>query len=297
MLPDRSNPEPAKEPPGHMKRDPVYVTFPGNGGTESVDAGDLMLDFITGKARMPNGDEKTLSARLEGSRHGHVSVIAFDRPDQNIDVSLDGGGYFRIEANCFRAIRFPCRKVAIRLTATTNIRVYAATDDSFLYAEGPPATVPTPYWVGTEKINFTDGFGLAGTITTTPTDIDFIVSGNLDNPITDNDDIVKVMLVCQWRFENSFNGANGFNILVATIDNLIQMNAGAGFQDVDQLTDDFANVLAQNDMFETVTIHDITDILTDLSATISLRLSQARADANNLYVFLTPWIEVLFKSS
>lgn len=104
------------------------------------------------------------------------------------------------------------------------------------------------------------------------------------------------MLFCHWRFQNSFNGGNGLNNLVIDTDNMLKMNAGSGFQDVDELTDDFANCLAQNDMVEMVTVHDITDILTDLSATISLRLGQSLSDQDSLFVFLTPWVEVLFRS-
>ncbi len=294
MLPDRKEAREraskALEPPGQEKRAPLYMVYPTDGGSASVDAGDMLLDFYDGSVRLPNGDEERMSDKLEGSRHGHVNIVAIDRPDQDIDISLDGGGYIRIEADSFRAILFPAKKLRIKLTATTNLRVFGATDDRFLYAEGPPIHS------GIEKAPFANVSEVAVTIGATASDLTLLSDASLDNPKTASGDIRKILLNCSWRFQNSNSGPNG--LLVTSNENKLQMKVdGGSWEDVVQLSDDMGGCLAQNDMMSVETVHDISPILSNLGSLISLRLSQGRSDADSLYAFLTPWVEVLFKSS
>lgn len=124
MLPDVKKVLEEKEEPK-----PMYATFPADGGTESVAAGDLLLNFEDGSVRMPNGTEKKLSNKLEGSEHEYMRAIFIDNPDQDIKMNLDGMGWFTVEANTLRGVIFqPFLKCHIRTTTTTSLKIFASTD-------------------------------------------------------------------------------------------------------------------------------------------------------------------------
>ncbi len=105
----------------------IYITFPAAGGTKSVTAGDLILDFTQGEARLPGGTKEKLSGKLP-SKQDFVRSF-FCEPDQDVAVSLDGLGYYTIPANSMTGIIFQRYRTAqMKLTATTNLKVFASTD-------------------------------------------------------------------------------------------------------------------------------------------------------------------------
>lgn len=107
----------------------MYFTYPGEGGTKSVAKGDLVIDFWCGEVRVPGEDDERISGKLEGSGHDYCRAVFIDHPDQDVNVSLDGGGKFEIKAETMRGVIFQeFRTLKIVTTTTTAIRVFASTN-------------------------------------------------------------------------------------------------------------------------------------------------------------------------
>ncbi len=113
---------------GEAKPTPeIYITFPPAGATRTITRGDLVLDFWDGEAKLPDGTEEKLSGRLRGTPFSHVYVTVHS--SQIVVVFLDGQGGWTVSANQVQTFVWqPCRKVTIRATQSTNVRVFASSD-------------------------------------------------------------------------------------------------------------------------------------------------------------------------
>lgn len=115
--------EPPEKPPHDF-----YATYPADGGTQAVAAGDLELDFVSGDVRLPDDSEGKLSGRLEGSRFAFMQSIQLEA-DQDVKFKLDDRGQYTFPANTLRSLsHVQFQRATLTLSVLTNLKVIASTN-------------------------------------------------------------------------------------------------------------------------------------------------------------------------
>ncbi len=123
----------------------IYITYPPAGGTKSVGIGDLVIDFVQGRVRLPDGSRERTSGNLIDTGWEDIGIqSATIHASQIVLADIDRLGFWTVNANEITTfLRQPCRFLTIRTTQATNIRVYGSTN-----AIGGPAissvTAPAP---------------------------------------------------------------------------------------------------------------------------------------------------------
>ena len=105
----------------------VYITYPKSGGSKAIGAGDLVIDFFEGTARLPDGEEERLSGKLKDTAfpYAYATVHA----SQAVVVDMDNQGGWTVNADqIVTFLWIPCKVLTIHAAQATNVRVLGATD-------------------------------------------------------------------------------------------------------------------------------------------------------------------------
>ncbi|MBW2672640.1 MAG: hypothetical protein JRD89_04380 [Deltaproteobacteria bacterium] len=126
-----------------VPRPDVYITFPPEGGWESVPKGTTTADLFMGVVTLPDGTRKKMSGSLSATGFGFARSVLVEATKEVI-VNLDGRGKFTISAGEFLPILFQrFRTVYIETTEDTSIRLWASTN---------PEGVPRMLGIGIENL-------------------------------------------------------------------------------------------------------------------------------------------------
>ena len=113
------------------EKENVYITYPRGGGTASLDRGETVIDFYTGKVMLPNKTTNDLSDALANTSHKVIRSITI-LAGAPITISLDGGGEFYTGATTAESEYFTLSNQSFRylkIVATTGswISIWAST--------------------------------------------------------------------------------------------------------------------------------------------------------------------------
>ncbi len=116
--------------------DPKAITLPAEGGTQSITAGDMVINFYTGEVFFADGTEGHVSRSLQSIKKDNVRSIAV-YADKEFVIQLDDSGKHTVKTSeAYAAKRQKFQIATITVTGTTKIRVIASTD--------PDATIDMP---------------------------------------------------------------------------------------------------------------------------------------------------------
>lgn len=119
-----------------IPRPDVYITFPPEGGWESVPKGTTTADLFMGVVTLPDGTRKKMSGGLSRAGFEFARSVLVEATKE-VTVNLDGRGKFTVGAGELLPIVFQrFRTVYIETTEDTSIRLWASTDP-----EGVPRKV------------------------------------------------------------------------------------------------------------------------------------------------------------
>ena len=105
---------------------PIYVTVPDGGSTYAIPAGETYIDFREGTINRSDGVQEHMRINLRSHNQKFMRsylIIA----DQDVMVSLDGGGLWTLRANEGICEARPVTQIYIGATVPTNIRIRATT--------------------------------------------------------------------------------------------------------------------------------------------------------------------------
>jgi len=110
------------------EEEPKAITLPAEGGTQTLTAGDTVIDFYTGKVFFANGTEGHTSRSLQSIGADYIRSIAV-YADKEFIIQLDDNGKHTVKTSeGYAATRQKFRTATINVTDTTKIRIVASTD-------------------------------------------------------------------------------------------------------------------------------------------------------------------------
>lgn len=106
----------------------IYITYPRGGGTRTVTAGEMVIDLLEGKIKLPDGTIEVPSTSLKAHRFKWARSILFET-DKGIVVRLEEkGGKWTIDAESWLPIvNQQFQKVYVTISEDTEIRFWAST--------------------------------------------------------------------------------------------------------------------------------------------------------------------------
>jgi hypothetical protein len=108
--------------------DPKYITLPAEGGVLEITAGDLLINFYTGEVYLPDGSESIISQSLHSVGKDYLRSITVHANKEYI-IQLDDGGRRTVKTTEeFKATHQKFQETKIKVTAATEIRIWASTD-------------------------------------------------------------------------------------------------------------------------------------------------------------------------
>ena len=106
----------------------IYITYPRDGGTKTVTAGEMVIDLLAGRVKLPDNTMEYTSTSLEAHRFKWAGSILFET-DKDVVIRLEEtGGKWTIDAGTWLPIvhqRF--QKVYVTILEDTKIRFWAST--------------------------------------------------------------------------------------------------------------------------------------------------------------------------
>ena len=110
------------------ERDSHLITFPANGGTESIAVGTTTLDFVEGDVTLPEGTEKKMSGSLK--QYGkHFIRSIFLEVSQDYAWELDNSGKFTSASSkktMLKKVQF--KRLTITVTTAGTLKMVASTN-------------------------------------------------------------------------------------------------------------------------------------------------------------------------
>lgn len=104
----------------------IAFYYPTSGGTVSLQVGSTEFNFIDGKISTPDGKEGSISARLSGSEFSHIGAL-YISADKSFSINIDGLAEMEVNKN-FRKKHINIQRIAISVTAVTQVQLWASTD-------------------------------------------------------------------------------------------------------------------------------------------------------------------------
>lgn len=117
----------------------IYITFPTDGGWQSVGSGETTIDLVDGTVYLPDGTTESTSTSLGAAGFGYAKSILVEAT-KTIKIGLDTGGKFTIkEGEFIPIVNQQFKRAYITTTETTSVRFWASTNPA-----GIPSKVSIP---------------------------------------------------------------------------------------------------------------------------------------------------------
>ena len=123
--------------------DNIYISYPATGEKKSVGVGTFVIDFLTGEVTLADGTTERASNRLENTDFSEVKSLSIE-VNKAVVITLDSGGKYPIGANqLFSIERQKFRTAYIAISETTNVTIWASTDEEGAIRIDKPTTIDT----------------------------------------------------------------------------------------------------------------------------------------------------------
>lgn len=110
------------------EKESYLITFPANGGTESIAVGTTTLDFVEGDVTLPDGTEKKMSGSLKQYGEDYMRSV-FLEVSQDYVWELDDSGKFTSASSkktMLKKVQF--KRLTITVTTAGTLKMVASTN-------------------------------------------------------------------------------------------------------------------------------------------------------------------------